>query len=84
MLFKHSKAHIWIALRTDVVGGCDDGAANGGKDRDVGCIRASKGATSVGNDTEADFAAGSSSMGSSPTSIAKSGYVIEMRGLTGR
>lgn len=46
-LFKHSSALICSALKADVVGGCGDGEARGGKDRLVGCIRVRSGVTSV-------------------------------------
>lgn len=37
-----------IPLRADVVGGCTEGAANGGNDSVVGCTRASNGVTREG------------------------------------
>ena len=47
ILFRHSSALICSALSADVVGGCGDGEASGGKDRAVGCIRGRSGATNV-------------------------------------
>jgi hypothetical protein len=50
MLLRHSNAARCMALSTDVVGGCGDGAASGGKDIVVGCTRARSGSTSAGRD----------------------------------
>ena len=36
ILFKHSRALMWMPLNADVVGGCTDPAARGGKESDVG------------------------------------------------
>lgn len=46
-LLRHSRALIWTALKADVVGGCTEGAASGGKERAVGWTSAISGATNV-------------------------------------
>jgi len=46
MLFRHSRELICTALNAEVVGGCIDGEASGGKESVVGWARASSGDTS--------------------------------------
>lgn len=48
MLFKHSKAHTWIAPRAEVEGGWGEGIFAGGNDSDVGSIKASSGCIKFG------------------------------------
>jgi len=45
-LFRHSRALMCTALNAEVVGGCIEGEASGGKERVVGWTRASNGDTS--------------------------------------
>ena len=77
MLFRHSRALIWTELSAEVVGGCTEGDASGGKDKAVGWMRAINGATRlVKNDgLELVGAVGSSDMltsASAETSISNS------------
>lgn len=44
-LFRHSRALMCTALSAEVVGGCIEGAASGGKESVVGWTRASSGDT---------------------------------------
>ena len=82
---RHSNAAIWIALRTDVVGGCGDGA---GKECSVGWRSAKSGSRSVGRNDSASGVPGllgpsatlSTAMASSrPSSIALSSTMPSSR-----
>jgi hypothetical protein len=76
MLFRHSMALMWTALNAEVVGGCIDGEASGGKESVVGWVRASSGDTRDVREDRLELsvvaASGSVSISTSTLSLASS------------
>lgn len=75
-LFKHWRAHVWIALSAEVIGGLGEGRPSGGNESGVGWMRERRGSTRVVRKESLAFELGvSTAMSSSCTSLSSSSSV---------